>query len=267
LASELSLARAAGKATAKTPPGSGLIIVAFFVIWLALPLWFPWLLRPLAAAEGLTMLLTRAKGIRVSNSRSHADQSHREILRDTLSGLVPSSWLWRLASGGNSGPEPFIAISGWQFVLIPSGAPSFRFMPMLGMLVPLRALEEMAAGRRLTNGSYAWTKRPSVCRLSAGRAARSPERFYCPNQEASSRLALMFLESRLSARGSSPSLHLSSQVSLLPARWAGNTKHQLLVEQPNRGPCTVRTTDRVPQLASVKARDSCSGRGRPPCPL
>jgi len=113
-----------GKRQRKLLLGSGLIIVAFFVIWLALPYGFL-AASPLAAAEGAHYATYTRE--RVFAFQTHGSQLTNHTVRfsaDTLSGLVPSSWLWRLASGGNSGPEAIYCHQRLQFVSIPSGAPS-----------------------------------------------------------------------------------------------------------------------------------------------
>ncbi|HTL58177.1 MAG TPA: translocation/assembly module TamB domain-containing protein [Candidatus Limnocylindrales bacterium] len=103
--------------------GSGLIIVALLVFWLALPLWFPWLLRPLAASQGAHY-----------DTYSREGYSHFQLLGVTftnstlsvsanqLEGLVPSVWLWKLWTRSSS-DKPFLNASGWHFSSVPGKGP------------------------------------------------------------------------------------------------------------------------------------------------
>src|SRR3974390_2846862 len=100
-------------------------MVALFVVWLALPLWFPWLLRPLAASQGARYsTYTRVGYSRFKLTGVTLTNRTVRLSADTVEGLVASSWLWKLAHGTNWPPEPFVLINGWQFTSIPSGGPS-----------------------------------------------------------------------------------------------------------------------------------------------
>jgi hypothetical protein len=144
-----------GKRQRKLLLGSGLIILILIVFWLALPVWFPWVLRPLAASQGTHYTsYTREgyshfklTGVTLTNRTA-------TVSADTVAGLVPSSWLWKLAQGTNSAPEPFIVINGWQFVSIPSGEPSSAVYSVArDALSVFAGLKKWLPVARLTNGT------------------------------------------------------------------------------------------------------------------
>ena len=114
-----------GKRQRKILLGSGLIILGLLVFWLAQPLWFPWLLRPLAARQGAYFsTYTREGYSRFKITGLTLTNRSVKVSADTLEALIPSVWLWKLAQGTNSGSNPFVLISGWNFVSLPSPGPS-----------------------------------------------------------------------------------------------------------------------------------------------
>lgn len=125
------------------------------VFWLALPVWFPWALRPLAATQGAHYAgYTREgyshfklTGVTVTNRTMR-------ISAEAAEGLVPSIWLWRLVQGTNAAVEPFVAIGGWEFVSIPSGGPSSPvYSDVQDVLSVFAGLKRWLPVARLTNGT------------------------------------------------------------------------------------------------------------------
>jgi translocation and assembly module TamB len=144
-----------GKRQRKFLLGSGLVILIVIVVWLALPVWFPWVLRPLAATQGAHYASYtregyshfRLTGVTLTNRTAR-------VSVNTLEGLVPSMWLWKLVQGTNSAPEPFAVINGWQFVSIPSGKPSSGvYSDAQDALSVFAALKKWLPIARLTNGT------------------------------------------------------------------------------------------------------------------
>jgi len=144
-----------GKRQRKLLLRSGLIIFILIVFWLALPVWFPWVLRPLAETQGAHYASYtrvgyshfRLTGVTLTNRTVR-------VSADTVDGMVPSSWLWKLVQATNSASEPFVVINSWQFVSIPSGGPSSAVNSVarntLSVVVGLKKWLPVA---RLTNGS------------------------------------------------------------------------------------------------------------------
>lgn len=91
---------------------------------LALPLWFPWVLRPLASSqgvhygqyqrEGYARFSLRDVSLTTSGLRFHAAR---------LDALVPSAWLWRKAIGP-ANPKTFLSIADWRLETLASAASS-----------------------------------------------------------------------------------------------------------------------------------------------
>src|SRR5687767_11805229 len=87
-----------------------LIVVALLVIITALPLWFPWVLRPVAKQFGGSYAEYHREGYRrfrltnvsFTNSSGQFQARHAEA-------LIPTIWLWRHWFG--AGSENFAEVS------------------------------------------------------------------------------------------------------------------------------------------------------------
>ena len=144
-----------GKRQRKLLLGSGLIILLLIVFWLALPVWFPWVLRPLAAKQGAHYTSYTREGY--SHFRLTGVTLTNRTVRvsvNAIEGLVPSIWLWNLVQGTNSASEPFAVINGWQFVSIPSGGPSSAvYSDVQDALSVFAGLKKWLPAAHLTNGT------------------------------------------------------------------------------------------------------------------
>ncbi|HWH68860.1 MAG TPA: translocation/assembly module TamB domain-containing protein [Candidatus Sulfotelmatobacter sp.] len=104
--------------------GLGIFMAGFILLWAALPLWFPWVLRPLARQGGAHYGHYHREGYarfaldNVSfTNRSTRGQAQR------LEAFVPTAWLWHWAIRPSR--EPFVQVNGWEYVSLP-GNPSGR---------------------------------------------------------------------------------------------------------------------------------------------
>jgi len=112
-----------GKRQRKLLLGLCLCLVAIILFPLSLPLWFPWVLRPLAAKygasygtyerEGYSRLALRQVTFANRNIRFHAG---------SIETLVPTVWLWRSAWQKRSHTEAVLLVDGWQLEVSASGA-------------------------------------------------------------------------------------------------------------------------------------------------
>lgn len=99
----------------------GCLLVGVTVVWFALPVWFPWALRPLAARVG-----ARFSGYeRVGYGRFGLDNltltNESTIIHvGRAEALVPSVWLWALATTANPAATRFLKLDNWSCQVLPS---------------------------------------------------------------------------------------------------------------------------------------------------
>jgi translocation and assembly module TamB len=105
----------------------GLILFAAgtAALWLALPLWFPWVFRPIAAANGLSYQgYTRESYSRLRLTGVQFRSGSTELRVGAVEAFVPSIWLWELSWGSRSNAIPFLVADHWELFLKPSTQPA-----------------------------------------------------------------------------------------------------------------------------------------------
>src|ERR1043166_2905372 len=115
-----------GKGKRKLLRGLVITIAALAVLWVALPLWFPWGLRPIAQALGAHYGHYERNGYpRFTVEQVRFTNRDAKVHAERLQGVVPSIWLWRLLMHpkGWTPSEPFVRANGWRYEAIPSGKP------------------------------------------------------------------------------------------------------------------------------------------------
>ena len=110
-----------GKGRRKLLWAFGFLVTGIATIWFSFPVWFPWVLRPLASRAGVRFAAYERLGysrfalhdIALTNSSVifHARQ---------LDALVPSVWLWRLALKDQAQSDPCVRLNDWQCQVLPS---------------------------------------------------------------------------------------------------------------------------------------------------
>ncbi len=97
--------------------------MGILVLWIACPVWFPWVFRPLAAAWGVHYEQYHRDGYaRFALTRVRLDQASAHVDADRVEAVLPTVWLWRVQAGRPSGTRPFLLVDRWRF--IPSSAPA-----------------------------------------------------------------------------------------------------------------------------------------------
>jgi translocation and assembly module TamB len=109
----------AGKRTRKLLLASGGLVGFLLVLILAMPLWFPWLLRPIAGARGVGYADYTRKGYsRFELTDVTFTNQSTVLFAKHLEGNVPSIWLWRLYVTRDN--ERYAAVDDWKLQIRPS---------------------------------------------------------------------------------------------------------------------------------------------------
>ena len=125
------------------------------LFWAALPLWFPWVLRPVAQRFGAHYSRYERHGYgRFAIDRLKYSDHSATVEAEHLEALVPTVWLWRLAVTKKIGPEPFVSVHTWQFQEKPSSKPAASTFPKVRQASKtLHALQRFIPRAELTNGT------------------------------------------------------------------------------------------------------------------
>src|SRR5947199_10486991 len=101
----------------------GLPCLFVVAVVLALPVWFPWLLRPVLARFGVgfdsyeRIGYTRFALTNVRGQFGNARFNSKRIMSS-----LPPGWLWRRYSGGSDG-EHLLTVTAWHLQIQPDGKP------------------------------------------------------------------------------------------------------------------------------------------------
>jgi len=94
----------------------------------ALPLWFPWALRPIAKRYGASYANYQRLGYqRFQISNFALTNGPSEIQAQHVTGFVPTAWLWRHLTGERN--EQFAVVRSWKYTAVPSAAPHTNAPP------------------------------------------------------------------------------------------------------------------------------------------
>src|SRR6266567_752979 len=105
----------------KVLAAASLVIV---VVILAMPVWFPWVLRPALARLGVRFDSYERVGFtRFALTNVRGDAQRARFNGKRIVGFLPSRWLWRCYSR-DLDDEPFLAIAHWNVSI--ESAPTLR---------------------------------------------------------------------------------------------------------------------------------------------
>jgi translocation and assembly module TamB len=152
----------------------GLAVGGLILLWVFFPVWFPWILKPVAGSRGIHYERYTREGysrFRVTNLTFTNSTTRLRAERAEL--VVPSVWLWRLAFSRARTANCFVAVDRWQFESLPGPGTPGRETPLYDSIhsvssvfgaltrwVPCAVLEEGSIriqGREVTVPSATWT--------------------------------------------------------------------------------------------------------------
>jgi hypothetical protein len=90
------------------------VVLLFLVAVIALPLWFPWALRPVAKRYGATYADYQRVGYqRFQLTKFALTNGPTELQAQQVIGFVPTAWLWRHLTGERD--AQFAAVRSWKY--------------------------------------------------------------------------------------------------------------------------------------------------------
>ncbi len=99
----------------------GFVVLGIVVVALTLPVWFPWVLRPVLAQFGVRFASYERLGYtRFALAGVRANFGNTRFNSDRITGLLPPRWLWRRYSR-NAGGEPFLTVARWDLQIESEG--------------------------------------------------------------------------------------------------------------------------------------------------
>ena len=91
------------------------VVLLLVLVVAALPLWFPWALRPIAKRYGATYANYQRVGYqRFQLSGFALTNRATQVQADRVTAFVPTVWLWRHLVGMKN--EPFVEARSWKYV-------------------------------------------------------------------------------------------------------------------------------------------------------
>jgi translocation and assembly module TamB len=248
-----------GKGRRKLLLGLVCLLIGSATIWIALPLWFPWVLRPLASRIGARFSAYERLGYRrfsiydlsVTN-QALALHAHR------LEGFVPSVWLWKLATEPSASQVPFVRLENWDCQLLSGNGQS---------VVPYSVIQDVAAvfgtvqrwipRAAFSSGTLRSGKMVFTISNALWSAGNLQTKLQLPSPATSGMLNVAVIPARpFQLRIGSPSLRLDSTV-ILSTNQAGLDIRSSTIWQSNRVELQAQfgRSGTLPDTAALDARD------------
>src|ERR1044071_618130 len=97
----------------------GVGCLALAVVVLALPVWFPWLLRPVLARFGVAFVSYERIGYtRFALTQVRGEFPGARFSGERVEGFLPPRWLWRRYAS-SPGEDAFLTVAGWRIDVEP----------------------------------------------------------------------------------------------------------------------------------------------------
>src|SRR6185369_14440683 len=248
-----------GKGRRKLWFGLGFVVVGLATIWFSLPIWLPWVLRPLAARAGAQFSRYERLGYnRFALHELHFTHQSLIFHAQRIEAVVPSVWLWRVTTGHRTGATPFINISAWECELLPTGKPaSSPYAQVQDVTAALRTVQRWLPGAALDHGTIRSGKLTMVFPEAAWTSVQLKARITLPPQISGETItAVLTLARPLELQLGSASLRLDSKFVLTTNR-SGLDIQNSTSWQSNRVELQAHfaPSESLPTSASVRSRD------------
>jgi len=145
-----------GKGRRKLLWAFGFLFAGVAAVWFSLPVWFPWVLRPLASRAGARFAAYERLGYSRFVLHNFALTNSSVVFHARrFEAFVPSVWLWKLALHQQTESKPYASFSDWNCQLMPSGNknPSPPFSQIQDLAATSRVLERWIPTATLEHGA------------------------------------------------------------------------------------------------------------------
>jgi translocation and assembly module TamB len=147
-----------GKRQRKVLLGIGIFLAVIILLIVSLPLWFPWVARPIASKQGAHYSHYERLGYNrfaVEGAGFTNEDIHFRAKR--VEGLTPSIWSWRIISPSAKQAAPFLNVEGWELELLPSTKTNKAgysiYTNIQEVAAALRSVERLIPAATLSNGT------------------------------------------------------------------------------------------------------------------
>src|ERR1051326_228106 len=109
-----------GKRQRRVLLGAGIFLAGIFLLLISLPLWFPWVMRPVASKQGAHYQKYQRLGY--GHFAVEGIGFTNDALRfraQRVEGRVPTVWYSRILSHHPNQQDAFLAVNGWDLGLLP----------------------------------------------------------------------------------------------------------------------------------------------------
>ncbi len=132
----------------------GLVVAGLLGILLSVPVWFPWVLAPLASRANARFARYQRDGYsRFSLYGFTYTNQSISFKAQRIEGLTPTVWLAHLVTGAGRKEQPFLRISDWQVESAPSSKPgSSVYSQAESLAADFRFLQRWVPDVVLSNG-------------------------------------------------------------------------------------------------------------------
>ncbi len=135
--------------------GAGLVVAGPVIALICLPVWFPWVLHPLARHQGLGYSAYERVGYSrfALHNVSFTNQSIN-LNAERVEAELPTLWVWRCLKHQESLHPASLYVSKWRLTLLPGEtATGSTFSKFDELVSTLRTLKRSVPGAVLSNGT------------------------------------------------------------------------------------------------------------------
>ncbi len=138
----------------------GVILLALVMLVAALPIWFPWVLRPILQRYGVRYAACERIGYtRFALQKVTFVRGNTKFEAQRIEAPIPTAWLWWLYFGQRKSPSGWLQVSDWRLAvsnqtksaMVSSGSSAYETMRMVA--ADLQTVKKWLPEAALTNGT------------------------------------------------------------------------------------------------------------------
>jgi hypothetical protein len=140
----------------------GIVLLSLVVLVAALPIWFPWVIRPILQRYGVRYAACERIGYaRFALRKVTFVQGDTTVEAQSVEAPIPTVWLWWIYIGKQKPPAAWVSVSDWhvtvssQTIRAGASAGSSAYSALRGASADLQVVKKWLPKVSLTNGSVA----------------------------------------------------------------------------------------------------------------